>query len=92
MPKDLLSNKPKDLLSNGSAVEPRADNQVAQAPDANLGVTSTDRLTSLFIGGLVPAAGGAKDPEDTLPIVTGALGAIGGGVVGHPNLGLVLGS
>lgn len=57
-----------------------------------LRVSAKDRVSALLSGGITSMAGGAKDSEDVLPAVNGALGGILGSYVGRPNMGVGFGT
>lgn len=51
-----------------------------------------DKVTAFLVGGPTAVAGGAKDSEETLPLINGILGGIAGSYLGHPNLGVGAGT
>lgn len=55
-------------------------------------VSPIDRSVSGAVGGIPSLISGAKNIENTLPVVMGAFGSVGGTQVGHPNLGFGIGT
>ena len=95
MPIDLLS-KPKDLLSqtdnSASATDLLEDAKPSSVSNFVDATSPMERATSFAVGGPITAAGGATNAENQIPLVMGSLGGLGGGMLGHPNLGLGLGT
>lgn len=60
--------------------------------DEFLNVPMQERVLSGSIGGLIPAVGGATNSEDVLPALMGGIGGTLGSFIGHPNVGVGIGT
>lgn len=60
--------------------------------DKFINQTSMERVVSGSIGGITAMAAADKETEEALPYAMGTIGGVLGGMLGHPNLGVGVGT